>query len=471
MPQSTSDPTSGHPIFQGPLPIELELEEVPTPTKYKYYELTGDVPATMTTVKILKKEWDTLNLPVGGRPDNGEPGVVTTGDGFLDSPDTEWIAGGMHLKGPDYFAIGRQGRLLQWGFYGTPDEMTETGQRLLINAVHYIHGFKDHPVLATREARPREGLATSLALLDIYATEEMKEYYDTPEKVKEAQDRVIERTFGETVPAAARGSKEERRAWYGENEPYVYWDGARVGSEYAGKAYFRLEGKYRTDEDARALGIANNDPALLKRAVADLHEGVEPERAHRLLARYSGAGHDSADDWQSWLDENEGSLFASDWGGYRFPGRQRTRRTGLAQFVPVRSGRRRTGRSLRHRESRGRGDDVDNDRRRVNLGRPRLQARARVLDLRPRFRRGVQVRCAGAVRLRLPGRRRPRPAQGGPGGPDTRRLPDRSPARRLRRRGDDTDRLPGMRRNALPLPGDGCAVDEPGRDLRRFGTR
>ena len=313
MPQS---PT--HPIFQGPLPIELELEEVPTPPKYKYYELVEDVPDTMTTVKILKKEWDTLNLPVGSRPDNGESGVVTTGDGFLGSPDTEWIAGGMHLKGPDYFAIGRQGRLLQWGFYGTPDEMTEAGQRLLVNAVHYIHGFKDHPILATREARPREGLATSLALLDLYETEDMKEFYDTPEKVKEAQERVIERTFGETVPPEAHGTKEERRAWYEENEPWLYWDGARVGSEYAGKAYFRLEGKYRIDEDARAIGIANNDPALLERAVADLREGVEPERAERVLARYTEEGHDSADDWQNWLDETEGSLFASDWAGYRF---------------------------------------------------------------------------------------------------------------------------------------------------------
>ena len=81
---------------------------------------------------------------------------------------------------------------------------------------------------------------------------------------------------------------------------------------------FRLDGKYRIDEDARALGIANNDPSLLERAVADLREGVAPERAGRLLARYGGAGHDSADDWQSWLDENAGSLYASDWAGYRF---------------------------------------------------------------------------------------------------------------------------------------------------------
>ena len=313
MPQS---PT--HPIFQGPLPIELELEEVPTPPNYKYYELVDDVPDTMTTVRILKKEWDTLNLPVGERPDKSEAGMVTSGDGFLGLPDTEWIAGGTHLKGPDYFAIGRQGRLLQWGFYGTPAEMTETGQRLLVNAVHYIHGFRDHPILTTREARPREELATSLALLDIYATEDRKEYYDTPEKVREAQERVLERTFGQTVPSEARGPREERRAWYVENEPWLYWDGAHVGREYAGKAHFRLQGKYRIDEDARALGIANNDPALLKRAVADLDEGVEPERAQRLLSRYTGLSHDSADDWQGWLDENAASLFASDWSGYRF---------------------------------------------------------------------------------------------------------------------------------------------------------
>ena len=54
--------------------------------------------------------------------------------------------------------------------------------------------------------------------------------------MKEAQDRVIERTFGETVPPEASGSREERQAWYEENEPYLYWDGARIGSEYDGKA-------------------------------------------------------------------------------------------------------------------------------------------------------------------------------------------------------------------------------------------
>ena len=239
---------------------------------------------------------------------------------------------------------------------------------------------------------------------------------------------------------------EERRAWYEQHEPYLYWDGGRVGSEYAGKAYFRLEGKYRIDEDARALGIANNDPAPAgaRRSPGPARRRGSPERAQRLLARYGGADHDSADDWQGWLDENEGSLFASDWAGYRFqpaggPGEADVR--GSSRFAVD-------------------GDELENLAVTVS---PAVEvtmstaadgdgARA-ILDFRlepgfwiyaPDSGRGVRVRRPRAIRLRLAGRGRPRPAQGRPGGPDTRRLPDRGAARRRRRRGDAADRLPGM---------------------------
>lgn len=308
-----------HPIFRGPLAVELDLEEVPTPPKYQYYELETEVPATLTAVKILEKEWDTLDLPIGERPDKSTAGVVTTGDGFLDSPDMERIAGGINLKGPEYVAIGRQGRLLQWGFFGSPEEMTETGRRLLINAIHYIHRFRGHPIQATREAVSRESLATTLSVLDVYGSDDMKEYYETPEKVQEAVDRNLKYLFGDDVPAAARGSKEERRAWYTDHRPYLYWEGARTANEYDGKVYYRLEGQFTIDEDVAALGVANDDVALLRRAVDDLDAGVETEaRARRILARYTDQEHETAADWRRWLDASQDELYLSDWNGYRF---------------------------------------------------------------------------------------------------------------------------------------------------------
>ena len=119
-------PRPEHPIFQGPIPVELEIEETPTPPDYSKYAFLENCPETLPTAKILKRDWDPLNLPVGqDTPADHIPGVVTSDVGFLDSPDMEAIAGGIHLKGKDYVAIGRQGHILQWGFYGSPDEMTE----------------------------------------------------------------------------------------------------------------------------------------------------------------------------------------------------------------------------------------------------------------------------------------------------------------------------------------------------------
>ncbi|MDH3746240.1 MAG: hypothetical protein OES47_14160, partial [Acidobacteriota bacterium] len=135
------------------------------------------------------------------------------------------------------------------------------------------------------------------------------------------RERNLEYQFGEAVPAVVRGSKADRQNWYRENAPYLYWNGANVGNEYDGKVYYRLNGKFEVDEDARALRIANNDPALLRRAIEDLRKNTDPEsaqRAQRLLTRYTGEQHESASAWRSWLEDNEDQLFASDWNGYRF---------------------------------------------------------------------------------------------------------------------------------------------------------
>jgi len=284
-----------HPIFKGPVPVEMSIQNTPTPPGYFQWAFVKECPKTLPTVAILKKEgYPPPPEDVGKKPPDftWEPGVVTSDAGFLDSPDAESIAGGIHMKGPDYISIGRQGHILQWGFYGSPDEMTETGRRIFLNAVYYISTFKGAPILALREQIPRDDLALTLGFIDAV-------YKDKP-------DEVLQREFGKDVPAEAKQPRDARRAWFLSIRPYLYHEGDA------------WTGHFVIDADAKALGIPNYDEKLLERCVADLEHGTNVERAHRLLARYTEERFATPAEWRTWLDENGKQLYLSDTAGYKF---------------------------------------------------------------------------------------------------------------------------------------------------------
>ncbi len=286
-----------HPIFHGPIPVEMKVDTTPTPPDYPKWTFVKECPKTLPTLAILKKEGyppseDEMKKNPPKLDDLDESGIVTSDNGFLDSPDTEWIAGGIHMKGPDYFSIGRQGHVLQWGFFGSPDEMTETGRRVFLNAVYYISTFKGAPILALRDQEPRDDLALTLGFLDT--------------AYKDETDRVLQREFGKDVPADARLPRDARRAWFLKIRPYLYHEGDA------------FTGRFVIDEDAQSLGIPNYDAKLLQRCVAELGRGADGERASRLLARYTDEHFKDPADWQRWLDQDEKSLFFSDTAGYKF---------------------------------------------------------------------------------------------------------------------------------------------------------
>ena len=285
-----------HPIFHAPLPVEMKIESTPTPTGYFHFAFVKECPKTLPTVAILQKEGYPPPFEELGKtppkPDDPEPGIVTSDVGFLDSPDAESIAGGIHMKGQDYVAIGRQGHVLQWGFYGSPDEMTETGRRVFLNAVYYISTFKSAPILALREQEARDNVALTLGFLD--------------DAYKERLDDVLQREFGKDVPAEAKQGREARRAWFLSIRPYLYHEGDM------------WTGRFVIDPDAKALGIANYDVKLLEHCVADLERGSEVEQASRLLARYTEETFSKPAEWRRWLDKNGKQLFFSDTGGYKF---------------------------------------------------------------------------------------------------------------------------------------------------------
>src|SRR5215472_12058184 len=71
-------------------------------------------------------------------------------DGFTENPDIEVLCGGENEKTARAAACWRQGNLLHFGFEQSPAEMSEAGQRLLLNCIAYISGFtEDQPIAVT----------------------------------------------------------------------------------------------------------------------------------------------------------------------------------------------------------------------------------------------------------------------------------------------------------------------------------
>lgn len=277
-----------HPVFRGPVPVTLNVEQAPPPEHFRRWSL-DELPETIPTLAILKRHHGPdVATPEG--EDEPVPGLVSSGEGFEDTPDAEHIAGGIHTKGPSYASIARQGRILQWGFAGTPDDMTDAGRAIFLNALDHVMKHADDPIVGFRQAESRDGVAVTLALVDGME----------PERVQ----TMLARTFGANVPAEAWGDRVARRAWFATARPHLWFD--------------RSTETFSIDEDARAMGFANDDVALLRRAIDDLDAPDGAERARRVLERYTNRRFAAAGDWRSWLDESAPRLFFSDVAGYRF---------------------------------------------------------------------------------------------------------------------------------------------------------
>jgi hypothetical protein len=92
-------------------------------------------------------------------------------------------------------------------------------------------------------------------------------------------------------------------AFYDENRDYFYSFG-----------FYHLE----LDEDVKSLGIPNNDARLLDEAIKLWETGKDPEKARRLLARYTLADFPSPGEWRAWFEANRERLFFTEAGGWLF---------------------------------------------------------------------------------------------------------------------------------------------------------
>lgn len=302
-----------HPIFQGPLSCELEMVEREKPFDYFAYPGSKKMGESMAMWKVHDKTFPEI-----------DPGLVSSRERFIETPDAEVISGGVNGKGPSSVAIGRHGNFLLWGFAGSPSQMTPTGRTAFVNSVCYIEQFAGQKTKPARTASGREEFLTDVYALrhlsDEYLDKQVEKYqaslddlpedYEVPDKLQEDpkayfRDQIkpyIDEHILPRIPEKVRqqmgGDTEALIRYYDENLEYLY------------VRHIQGQGdQYLVDEKVRKLGISNRSPKLLEKCVELLEEDPNSELAWRLISDYAPQPKKSVAMFKHWLATTENLKF------------------------------------------------------------------------------------------------------------------------------------------------------------------
>ena len=276
-----------HAIFAKPLAPELHVEDFPTPPHYRDWPGGATLDSVIPSWTVQRTAWMGRPGKQAGTEPDALTGLVLDPYGFTDSPDCEAIAAGLNSKSWNALAIARQANFLFWGFASPPSDMTPAGQACFLNSLAYIHKFAGQRPLVERTHAHRTmwlKYASTHGFIDdeaIYATM-------MPESLRQ-----------------------------------------RLGKNYAGyPAYYRANLEYLhpsgtanvidIDADALALGLSNRRVESLDRWIRLLETNDHPDRASRLLQRYTVEAFASPRGWRTWFERNRSNLYFTDTGGYKF---------------------------------------------------------------------------------------------------------------------------------------------------------
>lgn len=321
-----------HPIFKGPFKVDIRSEMRPTPANAKEYcPIYGYTLPDSTEMWLVHKEL----YPVGGRI-----GMVSRPWGYTDSPEAEVISGGTCAKSIDAVAIGRHGNFFHWGFVAKPSDMTEPAKAALANAIVYIKDFKGKHIIARKldeGISTRDAATANKYLMSRAACEERNEmnlqFYHMQDSVIKAVK--AKKAAGEEItpaeafylqfPAPEKPVPEKYSDFVKKAAPDLYPIFGEDEAEYAryydkNRPYFYSKPQMRglvIDQEARALGIANNDLRLLDKAVELLAAGGDDAAVGKtILERYTLCRFATPQEWKAWLDANRDRMFFTESGGW-----------------------------------------------------------------------------------------------------------------------------------------------------------
>lgn len=263
-----------HPIFNTPIRVELKEEKVRTPVNFMHY---------YSGVK-LPSEIDALWMQTESN-DDGKGywvGQILVGMGFDDSPDCEFISGSNSLKDITGMALGRSGNIFHWGFSASPAFMTEQAKQIFVNTVCYMAQFNGRRGITRFRSEAR-------TWVDEYCFRKT--------------GMMLDHASG-TSEEWGNAERDELYRFYKENYPYFWLNRSTP----------------EVDEDAKSLGIANNDVRLLDEAIKLLgnKDTVFTNKGYRLLRRYTEYDFTTMEGWKNWLRKYREYLFFTELGGYKF---------------------------------------------------------------------------------------------------------------------------------------------------------
>ncbi len=289
-----------HEIFQAPFTVAPTLVERPNPGYRRANPDGSNVPSTLPMWRV-----QTIgDFGEGGR--NQLFGMVSRGDGFEDSPDAEFISGGVNTKDYGGVALGRQANYFHWGFSSSPTYMTEEAKLVFINAVHYIAKFDGHPVLAhkRRGIVLRDRLALDTSALKARVAELRAVQEDGPIAVPEAH-RGVSKYFPEDAWESLAADAEGVVRRLEQDGPYLY-----PSAEY----------ELGVDRELQALELPNHAPDFIPRMMEYFGSADAGQAAMLagIMARYTNEALSTPQEWVAWMKAHRERVFFSESAGYKW---------------------------------------------------------------------------------------------------------------------------------------------------------
>lgn len=345
---------ANHAIFKGPWKVQPKVYKEKTyPTAFEYGPMYGyTVPDSIMQFTVDGKKFQSRK---GHRI-----GVVARPWGFLDSPETEIISAGVCSKSIDAIAIGRHANIFHWGFAAMPSEMTPEGQALFANSVAYMAqrgpermiARKLNEGISTRAHAIAEQYTTSKAAYEEYSKsiEEFVQSYIDQKAALQAKRAKGQKLTPNEEQIANIDIDEVRRTNSMTFAQYMKRHGGPLFTyfgynESLYKTYYKENYDYFyvadpfsydmvVDEDARDLGIANNDIRLIDEAIKMMEQNEEafknePKNAYRqspaaaaysagkrILDRYTLVRFDSPKEYRTWFNTYKDKMFFTESGGW-----------------------------------------------------------------------------------------------------------------------------------------------------------
>ena len=323
-----------HPVFNGPFKVDMTTEMRPTAAPaLEVAEMMGESLPKEMPMLLMHPNWTEEENASG----NCRIGMVSRPGGYLDSPDTEVISGGLCGKSIDAVAIGRHGNLFHFGFAADPERLTPAGRAILLNSIVYASEFNGQKLIARKM---NEGIVTRdhLPMTKWACTRKANDYINETnltfrqmidsvhavavEKKNKGEELSRFEAIYLDMPQMPPVVKKSFGQYLKERNPKLYevfgTDEAAYADYYEKNApYMRpdLRGyELVIDPEVQALGIPNNDIRLLDKAIELMEQGNPDGKT--ILERYTLKRFATPAEWHNWLNIHRPRMFFTEAGGY-----------------------------------------------------------------------------------------------------------------------------------------------------------